>query len=304
MAYYTDGNGNYYCGQFSSQINYSYNTSDLIINNSAGTLRTDLTAIVGLLNYRFSSFAGTWTDGVAVSGTNQFNWKTANDPITTLVRRKTLNLANGISYIYDNDGASIIMGTGAAATGTNHAYTVNQYGIHSIRHNTSNLTTPDYKVETLTELIDVNTTIPTNSNTPYYSAFYKNQLLYFGKSGLTTTAGQHRVEQTNTSNKAILLTGDAVYGITCNDGQTAGTDLWMTKLHIFDSTLRSNGVTTKASRIGTVPNMAIGIGTSWIIGRIYQPATNLFPGNNNKWLCVGNWNSLNNRFVLVNVWSV
>jgi hypothetical protein len=155
----------------------------------------------------------------------------------------------------------------------------------------------------LTELIDVNTTIPNNSATPYYSSFYKNKLLLFHKNSLTATSGQHRVEQTNTSNKPILLTNDAVYGITCNDGQTAGTDLWATKLHVFDNTLRNNGVSSKYSRIGTVPNMAIGIGTSWIIGRIYQFNTNLFAGNN-KWLCVGNWNNLNNRFVLVNVWSV
>jgi hypothetical protein len=78
----------------------------------------------------------------------------------------------------------------------------------------------------------------------------------------------------------------------------------MTKLDIFDNTLRSNGVSSKRSRIGTVPNMAIGIGTSWMVGRIYSPTTNLFPGNNNKWLCVGRWNNLNDRFVLVNVWSV
>lgn len=305
MAYYTDGNGNYYCGQFSQQINYTYNTSDLIINNSAGTLRTDLTTIFGLLSYRFSSFAGTWTNGTPVTSTNNFSWKTANDPITTLVGRSRINVADVTisSSHFDDNGSTAIMSVGQNAL-TNHSYTINQNGIILVTHPTTSFTIPDYRVMCLTELIDVNTTIPTNSATPYYSSFYKNKLLLFSKGSVAATAGQHRIEQTNTSNKPILLTSDAVYGITCNDGQTAGTDLWATKLHVFDNTLRSNGVSSKYSRIGTVPNMAIGIGSSWIIGRIYQFNTNLFPGNNNKWLCVGNWNSLSNRFVLVNVWSV
>jgi hypothetical protein len=303
MAYYTDGNGNYYCGQFSQQINYTYNTSNLIINNSAGTLRTDLTTIFGFLNYRFSSFTGTWTNGSVPNG--RVTWKTANDPILTSVMRSQLLVADitSASSHVDDNGSTSIMSTSQNSL-ANQSYTINQNGITLINHTTTSLTIPDYRVICLTELIDVNTTVPTNSTTPYYSSFYKNKLLIFSKNGLTGTAGQHRIEQTSTSDKPILLTADAVYGITCNDGQTAGTDLWATKLHVFDNTLRSNGVSSKYSRIGTVPNMAIGIGTSWIIGRIYQLNTNLFPGSNNKWLCVGNWNSLNNRFVLVNVWSV
>jgi hypothetical protein len=303
MAYYTDGNGNYYCGRFSQQINYTYNTSDLNINNTAGTLRTDLTAIFGLLSYRFSSFTGTWTNGSIPNG--RVTWKTANDPILTSVMRSQLLVADitlASSHVDDNGSTAIC--SISENVRNNQSYTINQNGITLINHTTTSLTVPDYTVICLTELIDVNTTIPTNSVTPYYSSFYKNRLLLFNKANISSTIGQHRVEQTNTSNKPILLTADAVYGITCNDGQTAGTDLWVTKLHVFDNTLRSNGVSSKYSRIGTVPNMAIGIGTSWIVGRIYQFNTNLFPGNNNKWLCVGNWNNLNNRFVLVNVWSV
>jgi hypothetical protein len=304
MAYYTDGNGNYYCGQFSSQINYSYNTSDLNTNNLAGTLRTDLTTIFGLLNYRFFNFAGTWTDGIALASTNLISWKTANDPITSLVKRSTINSHpnNSTNSHFNDAGGTALLNSNAGALGY-QSYIVNQYGITLISHTVSSFTTADYRLCCLTELIDVNDTIPTNSSIPYYSSFYKNSLLLLQKTSITTTSGLHYVEQTNTSNKPILLTADAVYGITCNDGQTAGSDLWMTKLHVFDNTLRSDGVNSKYSRIGTVPNIAIGIGTSWVIGRIYSPAVSLFPGNN-KWLCVGNWNGLSNRFILVNVWSL
>jgi hypothetical protein len=315
MAYSTDGNGNYYIGQFAQEINFSYNSSNFILNNSAATLQTDLTTIFGLLNYRFSAFFGSWVNGtLPVANANGIDWKTANDPITTLVKRfRFLVYSDGsapgaASLVFYNDNGITIdtqVSSSTSANGTIYqSYIVNQYGMTVISHTTSSLTVPSYQIGTLTELIDVNTTIPTNSSVPYYSGFYKNKLLLLRKASLTTIEGEHRIEQTNTSNKPILLTADAVYGITCSDGQTAGTDLWMTKLHVFDNTSRSNGVSSKYSRIGTVPNLAIGIGTSWIIGRMYAPATNLFPGNNNKWLCVGNWNNLANRFVLVNVWSV
>lgn len=305
MTYYTDGNGNYYCGRFSSQLNYSYNTSDLVINNSAGTLRTDLTTIFGLLNYRFSSFGGTWVDGTPVTSANVIGWKTANDPTITLVKRSQLNTStsNITNAHYKENGLTSITNQASSAL-SNHSYMVNQYGITLISHSITNLITPDYKVMSLTELIDVNSTSPSNSVPPYYSGFYKNRLCLYAKLNVMSTFGQHFVEQTNTVNKSILLTDEALYSIVCNDGQTAGTDLWMTKLHVFDSTLRVSGVLSKRSRIGTISNMAIGIGTSWEIGRIYSPTTNLFPGNNNNWLCVGKWNNLSDRFVLVNVWSI
>jgi hypothetical protein len=299
MAYYTDGNGNYYCGQFSQQINYTYVASNLNIVNSSGTLRTDLSTIFGLLNYRYSQFNGTWTDGVFDLNALLY-WKTFNDIDTTATRRSQMyNYYAGAGHF--NTGGSLITYV-EADVGNIVSYIVNQNGIISIKQNLNSLTIPNYRVIVNCELIDVNSSIPTNSSTGYYSSFYTNKLFsfYWILGGLV---GQHRVEQTNTSNKPILLTSDAIYSITCNDGQTAGTDLWMTKLHVFDNTLRSNGVNSKYSRIGTVPNLAIGVGTSWIAGRIYEPSTNLFPGNNNKWLCVGTWNNLNDRFLLVNVWS-
>jgi hypothetical protein len=302
MAYFTDGNGNYYCGKFSQQINYSYNTSDLT-DVLLGTLRTDLTAILGLLNYVSYTFFDIWANG-------------NNNIDSALVYQTPVDIAsaNRISFTYNlysiarhqQNSPTFIFSEASYISGvirhSNLSYIVSQYGTIVIQHNISDFTIPDYKIVVNTQLVDVNTTVPSNSSVPYYSGFLNNTFISLFQT-TTTTKGEHFITQTNTARKLILLTNDAVYGIACNDGQTAGTDLWMTKLHVFDSTLRSNGVSSKYSRIGTIPNMAIGIGTSWIIGRIYSPITNLFPGNNNKWLCVGKWNNLSNRFVLVNVWS-
>jgi hypothetical protein len=286
MAYYTDGNGNYYCGQFLQQINFSYNTSSISRGN-AGNLRNDLIAIFTLLNFPYQNVSTDMNDIYS-----EIYWRTASnfDP-------------NRYSVMKNYNESTRINGLISAGNNNNDwggtSYIVNQYGMISVKHNYG--ATASYAVLVNTELIDVNPTIPTNGTTGYYTSNYLNKLFCYANSNGENN-GSHYIAQLGTV-RNILLTNEAVYGITCNDAQIAGTDLWMTKLHVFDSTLRSNGVSTKCSRIGTVPNMAIGVGTSWVIGRIYEPATNLFPGSNNKWLCAQRWNNLSNRYILVNVWS-
>lgn len=147
----------------------------------------------------------------------------------------------------------------------------------------------------------------------YYQGNFSNILVYLGcsqyshtstgwSSNATGWSHHNHNDPVNGGHKSLLITGDALYSVTCANGETP------TGLHVTDWIVFHSHPTYNNPYIGRVQNLLLGYGTGWQYGSIYRIsdtsvgaamdggspyyiAVGMFPGSSGRWVLmrIGNF---------------
>lgn len=289
MTYNSDAAGNYYVGEINQEVGFDYPLANLIYNNYAD-IQVDLNTIFSLLNYQSVSFAGSWSNGD--TGSAYFNWSNADETIRINERFRMFAGFRGQAIFYRDlsfsVGGDVSYNTNPLPGTSRIAYTINEKGILIIFYRADSLTTPSINCYYAGRLNNV------NPSKDFVTKHYENScfVLTLLSSSSAFVAGEYMVKQLNQYSQSFLQTGAALHPITCSDTQTPGSNLWCTDLYVFNS--------VNIGWMGKVPNVIVGVGTGWQIGKAYKLLTPSDNGHNN-WICVQDWG--NGRYFLARSWS-
>ncbi len=302
---YQDGFGNTYFNKKSADLSSSFNAfsgtmfgasnPNTEVNTAITTaygVRASTTAIANMITVIFNHPNENLT-GTA-NGTNNRRFNINKYASTSIVVSSLSDInvsSNSASALMASNSLSSTSFAGSSGSTIYNFATMNQY---SINQWTYDMSIPKMRFNSTGWLYQILPSFESNITQHRYAGCYS----IYSETNLSTLAtvqGGYHTRNVNQINDIYdLVTTD--YSISCADGQTPGSDLWVTNLLLRENALNNNYC------IGIVSsNVLLGKGSSFELGKLYRinnvgENTNVSSSPNANpntdcphFLCVGNW---------------